>query len=94
MPEMSINLQFKKKKKKKKKEVEHPFTELYNLTPHPIMFSGFLWQYRTTIACSGVLEDYRLIVRTDHIPQGAKLQRAYSVFYTFDSESYTVTLTA
>jgi hypothetical protein len=75
-------------------EVEHPLMELYNITPHPIVFSGFLWRYRITIARSGVLEDYRLIVQTDHTPQGTKLQRAYSVFYAFDSESYMVTLTA
>jgi hypothetical protein len=42
-----------------------------------------------------MLEDYHLVVQTtDHTPQGAKLQRAYSIFYAFDGESYTVTLTA
>src|SRR5260221_6709600 len=44
------------------RQVNHSLTELHRLTPHPIIFAGFLWHYRIIINQTGILEDYRRIV--------------------------------
>ena len=74
------------------RQINHSLTELHQLTPHPIVFAGFLWHYRIIINQTGILEDYRRIVRTSSIPEGAALQKAYTVYYSWDGKSYTVTL--
>ena len=68
--------------------VSHPLTELHSLTPHPIIFSGFLWHYRITINCTGVLEDYRLIVHTNSIPEQAILDCFCTVFFGWDADRF------
>ena len=74
------------------RQINHSLTELHRLTPHPIIFAGFLWRYRIIINQTGILEDYRRIVRTSSIPEGAALQKGYTVYYSWDGKSYTITL--
>jgi len=40
----------------------------------------------------GILEDYRIIQRMETCPQTARLNRAYTVFYSWHDNSYTVSL--
>jgi len=72
--------------------IEHLLLELIDLTPDPIVFSGYLWRYRTSINHNGILEDYRAIIRSDSCPQTAHLVRAYTVFYSWNNNSYTISL--
>ena len=44
------------------RHIEHPLSELTTLAPDPIIFTGFLWKYRTSINQEGILEDYQNIV--------------------------------
>jgi len=53
------------------RHIEHLLTELTNLTPDPIVFSGYLWKYCTSVNNDGILEDYQIIQRTDNCPQTA-----------------------
>ena len=68
--------------------ISHPLTELHSLTPHPIIFSGFLWHYRITINRTGVLEDYCLIVCTNSTPEQATLDRFCTVFFGWDADGF------
>jgi hypothetical protein len=72
--------------------INHPLTELFSFTPHPVVFVGFLWRYRITINQTGVLEDYRLITRLNHPPGNTALRYAFTVFYDWDAEGYTVSI--
>jgi len=72
--------------------LEHLLLELTNLTPDPIVFSGYLWRYHTSINHDGILEDYQAIIRLDSHLQTACLVRAYIVFYSWNDNSYTVSL--
>jgi len=72
--------------------IEHLLSELTKLCPDPIIFSRYLWKYRTSINNDGILEDYRIIQQTETHPQTARLNRAYTVFYGWHDNSYTVSL--
>jgi len=66
--------------------------ELTDLTPDPIVFSGYLWKYCTSVNNNSILEDYRIIQRTNVCPQTAQLNQAYTVFYGWHDNSYTMSL--
>jgi len=38
--------------------IEHLLSELTDLTPDPIVFTGYLWKYCTSVNNDGILEDY------------------------------------
>jgi len=40
----------------------------------------------------GVLEDYRIIAQTSHLPINAALQRAFTVYYDWNTTGYTVSI--
>jgi len=71
--------------------IDHLFTDLFKVTPHPIIFNGFLWKYRTSITNEGILEDYRLI-DSEHSTESTRLSKQCTVFYSWEGNSYTVTL--
>jgi hypothetical protein len=71
--------------------IDHLFTDLFKVTPHPIIFNGFLWKYRTSITNEGILEDYRLI-DSEHSTESTRLTKQCTVFYSWEGNSYTVTL--
>jgi len=71
--------------------IDHLFTDLFKVTPHPIVFNGFLWKYRTSITNEGILEDYRLI-DSEHSTESTRLSKQCTVFYSWEGNSYTVTL--
>ena len=71
--------------------INHLFTDLFKVTPHPIVFNGFLWKYRTSITNEGILEDYRLI-DSEHSTESTHLLKQCTVFYSWEGNSYTVTL--
>jgi len=71
--------------------IDHLFMDLFKVTPHPIVFNGFLWKYRTTITNYGILEDYRLI-DSEHTTESTCLSKQCTVFYSWEGSSYTVTL--
>ena len=71
--------------------INHLFTDLFKVTPHPIMFNGFLWKYWTSITNEGILEDYRLI-DSEHSTKSTCLLKQCTVFYSWEGNSYTVTL--
>ena len=77
---------------KRERHIEHLLSELTDLTPDPIIFTRYLWKYRTSINNDSILEDYRLIQRTDSCPQTAWLNKAYTVYYGWHDNSYTVSL--
>jgi hypothetical protein len=70
--------------------IRHSLTELHSITPNPVDFRGFLWRYKVVITRSGVLEDYREIVR--NTADQVIAYKAYEVFYSWTDQSYTVTL--
>jgi len=72
--------------------IEHLLSELTDLCPDPIIFSGYLWKYRTSVNNNGILEDYRIIQQTETRPQTAQLNKAYTIFYGWHDNSYTVSL--
>jgi len=67
--------------------ITHSLMELSILAPQPAVFVGFLWKYKVFVNESGVLEDYRVII-TDS--QGANLAKAFTVFHTWEANSFTV----
>jgi len=71
--------------------IDHLFTDLFKVTPHPIIFNGFLWKYQTSITNEGILEDYRLI-DSEHTTESTRLSKQCTVFYSWEGNSYTVTL--
>jgi len=71
--------------------IDHLFMDLFKVTPHPIMCNGFLWKYRTSITNEGILEDYRLI-DSDHPTKSTHLSKQCTIFYSWEGNSYTVTL--
>ena len=72
--------------------IEHLLSELTDLTPDPIVFTGYLWKYHTSLNNNSILEDYWIINRTDSHLQTAWLNRAYTVFYGWYDNSYTMSL--
>ena len=54
--------------------IDHLFTDLFKVTPHPIIFNGFLWKYQTSITNKGILEDYRLI-DSEHSTESTRLSK-------------------
>jgi len=58
---------------RQERHIEHLLLELTDLTPDPIIFSGYLWKYCTSMNNDGILEDYRIIQRTETCPQTARL---------------------
>jgi len=71
--------------------IDHLLTDLFKVTPHPIIFNGFLWKYWTSITNEGILEDYRLI-DLEHSTESTYLSKQCTVFYSWEGHSYTVTL--
>jgi len=41
--------------------IEHLLLELTDLCPDPIIFSGYLWKYHTSVNNNSILEDYQMI---------------------------------
>jgi len=41
--------------------IEHLLSELTDLCPDPIIFSGYLWKYCTSVNNDSILEDYQII---------------------------------
>jgi len=74
------------------RHIEHLLSELMELCPDPIIFSGYLWKYHTSVNNNGILEDYWIIQRTETHPQTARLNKAYTIFYGWHNNSYTVSL--
>jgi len=72
--------------------IEHLLLELTKLCPDPIIFLGYLWKYRTSINNNGILEDYWIIQQTETCPQTARLNKAYTIFYSWHDNSYTISL--
>jgi len=46
---------------RQERHIKHLLSELTELCPDPIIFSGYLWKYHTSINNDGILEDYRII---------------------------------
>lgn len=74
------------------RRITHPLTKLHDITSHPFVFEGYIWRYRIIITRAGVLEDYRTVVRTATGRATAQLQYFATVFYSWDAQSWTVTL--
>jgi len=72
--------------------INHSITELHEITPAPAIFSGHLWRYRILINLEGILEDYRIIARTTDLPIVAALQHAFTVYYDWNAQGYTVSI--
>jgi len=72
--------------------IKHLLSELTNLTLDPIVFTGYLWKYCTSVNNDSILEDYQIINRTDSHLQTAQLNRVYTVFYGWHDNSYTMSL--
>jgi len=51
-----------------------------------------LWRYRILINQDGILEDYRIIARTTDLPIVTALQHAFTVYYDWNSQGYTVSI--
>ena len=75
-----------------KKYLEHPITNIFTYCPHPIVFVDFLWRYCITITWDGILEDYRHIWSHPNNSESIRLIRAYSVFYGWNNDSFTISL--
>jgi len=73
------------------RHIDHPFTEFRNFTPHPVVFKGFLWKYRTTVTSTGILEDYRKVY-IDTTTRASHLIKAFTLFTGWDDLSYTITV--
>ena len=71
--------------------IEHPLLELTYLTPNPIIFSGFLWKYHTSVTHEGILEYYQVISRLDTVPAVPQLIKGYTVFYRWTENTYSIT---
>jgi len=56
------------------------------------VFAGHLWRYRILINQEGILEDYRIIARTTELPIVAVLQHAFTVYYDWNAQGYTVSI--
>jgi len=56
---------------RQERHIEHLLSELTDLTLDPIIFSGYLWKYHTSVNNNSILEDYRIIQRTESCPQTA-----------------------
>ena len=74
------------------KHIDHQLTDIFSFAPHPIIFVDFLWKYRTSITRDGILEDYHRIWSGTENTETVRLIRAYSVFYGWDNDSFTITL--
>ena len=74
-----------------KKHISHPLTELQTITPHIGAFNKFFWKYCTLITVNGILEDYRGILHQSDT-RTLCLVKVYTIFYSWDNPSYTVTL--
>jgi hypothetical protein len=72
--------------------IDHPLTDIFRICPHPIVFAGFLWKYRTTITSEGILEDYRVITAHTDNSDSVLLKRAFSTFYSWSEYSYTTSI--
>jgi hypothetical protein len=73
-------------------KIDHPLTDIFRICPHPIVFAGFLWKYRTTITNEGILEDYRVITTHTDNSDSVLLKRAYTMFYSWSEYSYTTSI--
>ena len=74
------------------KHIDHQLTDIFSFAPHPIIFVDFIWKYCTSITRDGILEDYRRIWSGTENTESIRLIRAYSVFYSWDNDSFTITL--
>ena len=73
-----------------KQHIEHPLMELTTLALDPIIFTGFLWKYHTSITQEGILEDYQAIIRAETILAVPHLNKGYTVFYRWTENTYSV----
>jgi len=72
--------------------INHSITDLHEITPSPAIFAGHLWRYRILINQEGILEDYQIIARTTDLPIVAALQHAFTVYYDWNTQGYTVSI--
>ena len=72
--------------------INHSIADLYEITPAPMVFAGYLWRYRITISTKGILENYRIIAHTTSLPVHATLQYTFTVFYDWQGTGYTISL--
>ena len=70
--------------------VQHPFTDIFTFSPHPNIFAGFVWKYRTSITHNGILEDYRVITLTQQVTNVVQLVRTYQVYHSWHEDSVTI----
>ena len=70
--------------------VQHPFSDIFTFSPHPNIFAGFVWKYRTSITHNGILEDYRVITPTQQVADVVQLVRTYLVYHSWHENSVTV----
>ena len=66
--------------------------DIFSFAPHPIIFVDFIWKYRTSITRNGILEEYCHIWSGTENTESIRLIKAYSVFYSWDNDSFTITL--
>ena len=71
--------------------ITHTLTELHLLTPSPAVFVGFLWRYKIYINQNRVLEDYCVILADN---QGTRLEKQFTVFYSWDGRGFSVDINA
>ena len=72
----------------------HPVDEIRQFSTNPLSFVNYLWKVRTVLSFAGITEEYAYIKR-DIRPDGrdrAIPQPAYSVFYPWTENNWTVTL--
>ena len=70
--------------------IQHPFTDIFTFSPHPNIFAGFVWKYRTSIMHNGILEDYRVITPTQQSTEVVQLLRTYQVYHSWQEDSITI----
>ena len=73
-------------------QINHPITELQQITTHPVVFEGYIWRYRIVISRQGIIEDYRTVERTRTLPETARLIKFCTAFYSWDARHWTVEL--
>jgi hypothetical protein len=72
--------------------IDHLLMDIFCICPHPIVFAGFLWRYRTTITSEGILEDYWVVTTHTDSSDSVLLKRAYTMFYSWSEYSYTTSI--
>ena len=68
----------------------HLVEELWELTPDPRVFTGFLWKTHTTIGSEGILEEYHEI-RTSTNSRTIFLQKVFLAKYEWNGDMVVTT---